>query len=72
MPVRHWRVSCCFHIVPLGLPTAVAHMGKQARRWDKPITPRVWVDSCRRSTQRLPARALLGSFPMRASWNSQR
>ncbi|KAK5885048.1 hypothetical protein CesoFtcFv8_018801 [Champsocephalus esox] len=39
MPVRHWRVSCCFHIVPLGLPTAVAHMGKQARRWDKPITP---------------------------------
>lgn len=39
MPVRRWRVSRCFHIVPLGLPTAVAHMGKQARRWDKPITP---------------------------------
>lgn len=60
-----------FPFVPLGLPTAVAHMGKRARRWDKPITPQVWVDSCRYTDAAAPGRALLGSFPMRACWNSQ-
>lgn len=79
MPVRHWRVSCCFHIVPLGLPTAVNHMGKQARRQDKPITPQSgWTPagaSC--SSSRLsppglvPHESLLEFPEMRIVWSQK-
>lgn len=72
MPVRHRRVSCCFHIVTLSLPAAVAHMGKRAGRWDKPITPPVWGGLLPVRHAAAPVRALPGSFPMRACWNSQK
>lgn len=72
MPAQHWRVSCCFHIVPLGLPAAVAHMGKQTRRWDKPITPQSEWTPAAAACSSSGLRALRGSIPMRASWISQR
>lgn len=79
MPARHWRVSCCFHIVPLGLPTAVAHMGKQTRRWDKPITPQSgWTpagapcSSSGPSPPRLDPHESLLEFPdMRIVWSQR-
>lgn len=72
MPAQPWRVSCCFHIVPLGLPAAVAHMGKQTRRWDKPITPQSEWTPAAAACSSSGLRALWGSIPMRASWISQR
>lgn len=79
MPARHWRVSCCFHIVPLGLPTAVAHMGKQTRRRDKPITPQSgWTpagapcSSSGPSPPRLDPHESLLEFPeMRIVWSQR-
>lgn len=58
------------HCTP-GLPTAVAHMGKLARRRDKPITPQTEGTPAGTPSEGLPAsrfQALLDVVPSEPGW----